>query len=101
MSISNIQVAVDEKLRKEAEDLFNDLGLSMSTAVSLFLKAAVSQDGLPFSIQSPPSKEILQEAFQLFEANAIQQGLEDLEKGHTLDGEKALARLREKYGNKI
>lgn len=50
MNTANINVRVDASLKKEAEDLFNDLGLNMSSAITLFLKSAVLHDGLPFHI---------------------------------------------------
>ena len=38
MATANINVRVDENLKKEAEGLFNDLGLNMSSAITMFLK---------------------------------------------------------------
>ncbi len=37
MATSNINVRVDSELKKSAETLFNDLGLSMSSAINIFL----------------------------------------------------------------
>lgn len=51
MSTTNINVRVDADLKKEAETLFNDLGLNMSTAVTMFLKSAVANDGIPFDVK--------------------------------------------------
>lgn len=49
-----IQVRVDMKLKKEADELFNDLGLDTASAVRLFLKQAVLNEGLPFAIRRFP-----------------------------------------------
>ena len=38
-------------MRQSAEELFNDLGLNMSSAITMFLKSAVSYDGIPFEIK--------------------------------------------------
>ena len=38
-------------LKQEAEALFNDLGLSMSSAINMFLRSAVMHDGIPFEIR--------------------------------------------------
>lgn len=51
MTTTNINVRVDENLKKEAERLFNDLGLNMSSAITIFLKSAVRCDGIPFEIR--------------------------------------------------
>lgn len=50
MATTNINVRVDENLKKEAEGLFNDLGLNMSSAITMFLKTAVRYDGIPFQL---------------------------------------------------
>ena len=48
MATTNINVRVDANLKKSAEALFADLGLNMSTAITMFLKSAVNHDGIPF-----------------------------------------------------
>ena len=53
MATSNINVRVDSDLKMQAESLFSDLGLNMSTAIIMFLKSAVSHDGLPFEVKRP------------------------------------------------
>lgn len=51
MATTNINVRVDAELKKSAEALFNNLGLNMSTAITMFLKSAVNHDGIPFEIR--------------------------------------------------
>lgn len=51
MATANINVRVDANLKKEAEALFGDLGLNMSSAITLFLKSAINHDGIPFEIR--------------------------------------------------
>ena len=51
MSPTNINVRVDSVLKQEAEDLFNELGLNMSTAINMFLRSAISHDGIPFEVK--------------------------------------------------
>lgn len=53
MAAENINIRVDSALKQEAEELFSDLGLSLSAAVSLFLRSAVNYDGIPFEIKRP------------------------------------------------
>ncbi|AGL00382.1 type II toxin-antitoxin system RelB/DinJ family antitoxin [Desulfoscipio gibsoniae] len=47
---SLIQIRVDDALKKDAEALFNDLGLDMPTAIRLFLKQSLLHNGIPFAI---------------------------------------------------
>lgn len=51
MATTNINVRVDAELKQSAEALFADLGLNMSAAITMFLKSAVSHDGIPFEVK--------------------------------------------------
>ncbi len=51
MATTNINVRVDTELKQAAEALFNGLGLNMSSAITMFLKSAVSHDGIPFEVK--------------------------------------------------
>lgn len=44
---------IDSELNRQATELLNGLGLSMSQAVSIFLKQVVLQKGLPFEVKYP------------------------------------------------
>lgn len=46
-----INLKIDSELKKEAQDLYADLGLSLSTAITMFLKKSVMEDGIPFKVQ--------------------------------------------------
>jgi DNA-damage-inducible protein J len=47
---SVIQIRLDTELKKDAESLFFDLGLDTPSAIRLFLKQAVTKNGIPFPI---------------------------------------------------
>jgi DNA-damage-inducible protein J len=51
MATTNVNVRVDSELKQSAEALFADLGLNMSSAITMFLKSAVSHDGIPFEVK--------------------------------------------------
>ncbi|MBO4502005.1 MAG: type II toxin-antitoxin system RelB/DinJ family antitoxin [Clostridia bacterium] len=51
MATTNINVRVDTELKKSADALFDELGLNMSAAITIFLKSAVNHDGIPFEIK--------------------------------------------------
>lgn len=40
---------VDDDVKKNAEVVFNALGISMSAAINMFLRAAIREEGLPIS----------------------------------------------------
>ena len=55
-SVINVNVPTDVK--DEATDLFNSLGLNMSTAINIFLKKSIYERGIPFEVKQKPSKEL-------------------------------------------
>ena len=73
---TNLNIRIDAKLKKDSDTLFKELGLNMSTAISMFLTKCVSTESIPFKVEkSNPTKELLE---------AIEEGervLKDLKKG--------------------
>ena len=51
MSMTNLNVRVDSKIKQQAEELFNSLGLNMSTAINVFLRQSIEAEGLPFIVR--------------------------------------------------
>ncbi len=54
MATTSITIRMDEKLKKQAEILFEDMGLNMTTAITMFTKAVVRQNKIPFEITADP-----------------------------------------------
>lgn len=50
MARVSTNINLDPDLKISAQELFADLGLDMTTAVTMFLKAAVREQGIPFEI---------------------------------------------------
>ena len=50
-----VTVRVDQGLKESAENLFNRLGLNMSTAFNIFLRKAVAEDAIPFPVSAKGS----------------------------------------------
>lgn len=63
-----IHVNVDENLKEEAEQLFDDLGLNMTSAITIFLKQSINEQAIPFMINKG-NKETLQALKDLKEGN--------------------------------
>ena len=53
-----IQIRVDEQLKAEATDVLDRLGLDLPTAVRMFLKRIVLEQGLPFSTVLPKTDAV-------------------------------------------
>ena len=56
--MSQIAVRVDDKLKKDATEVFSELGLDMTTAVKLFLKQSVLTRSIPFELKLNTDYEI-------------------------------------------
>jgi DNA-damage-inducible protein J len=54
MASTSVTIRMDENLKRRAEALFEDMGLNMTTAVTVFVKAAVRQNKIPFEISGDP-----------------------------------------------
>jgi DNA-damage-inducible protein J len=52
---TNVSIRMDVDLKKQAEELFADLGLNMTSAMTMFLKQAVRNQGIPFEISRIPN----------------------------------------------
>ena len=51
MANINITIRIDKELKKEADNLFHELGMSFTTAVTIFAKQAVREQRIPFDIK--------------------------------------------------
>ena len=48
---TNLNIRTDAEVKSAAEHIFEALGLTMSTAVNIFLRQAIRQGGLPFEVK--------------------------------------------------
>ncbi len=51
MKSSNYTCRIDTDLRTRSNAIFNDLGLTLGTAINIFLRKAVSVGGFPFDVR--------------------------------------------------
>lgn len=47
---TNVCIRIDANLKKQADLLFDELGMNMSTAFNIFVRQAIRDGGIPFSI---------------------------------------------------
>ena len=50
MAQTSINIRIDEDVKKQAERLFADMGLNMTTAVNIFVRQSLRQGCIPFVI---------------------------------------------------
>lgn len=57
---TNLNIRIDEELKGDAEAIFHELGLSMSSAINIFLRHCVRYGGIPFELRiGNPNAETL------------------------------------------
>ena len=61
--MAQINLRIDDEVKRRAEKTFDDIGLSMSAAITIFLKAVVRENRIPFELSADPfySKENMAE----------------------------------------
>ncbi len=61
MAKINTNISIDKDLKKQAVLLFKELGLDLSTAISLFLQQSVREQRIPFMIgKNIPNAETIE-----------------------------------------
>ena len=55
---TNISIRMDADLKAQADELFAELGMSLSTAFNIFVRQSLREGGLPFEVKlDRPNKE--------------------------------------------
>ena len=52
---ASITIRMNKSIKQQAQKLFADLGIDMSSAINLFIKQAIFQNGLPFEVGQKPN----------------------------------------------
>ncbi len=53
MATAPTQIRINADIKKQANELFSQLGLDMSSAVNLFLYQCILRGGIPFTVEIP------------------------------------------------
>ena len=64
MATTPTQIRIDAEIKKQANELFSNLGLDMSGAVNLFLYQCILHGGLPFNIELPRYNQLTLDAME-------------------------------------
>ena len=51
MATTNLNIRTDKVVKEQAEQIFNELGLNVSTAINIFLKTTIREHGIPFDLK--------------------------------------------------
>ena len=59
MATTNLNICTDKAIKDRAEKVFNELGLNMTTAVNMFMKASIRTHGIPFDLKMDVPQETM------------------------------------------
>lgn len=89
MATTNISIRMDSDLKAQADALFSELGMNLSTAFNIFVRQSLRDGGIPFEIKmDQPNKETMA---AMLEAERI---VKDPNVKHYSDVEEALRELK-------
>jgi len=52
--MAQVNIRIDDTLKEKAERIFDELGLNMTSAFTIFVKEAVRRRGIPFELTLDP-----------------------------------------------
>lgn len=94
---ANLYARIEPALKENAEAILNVLGISASSAITMFYKQIVMHNGIPFELKIPNHpldiNKITEEEFN----KEIEKGLQDVENGNTIPAKEVFASIRNKY----
>ena len=89
MASTNFSVRMDSEIKKQCEALYGELGMSLTTAINVFLRQSLRAGGFPFEVRlDQPNKETIA---AMLEAERI---AKDPSIKHYSDVEEALRELK-------
>jgi len=75
--MATIQIRVDDNIKSSADSLFAALGLDTSTAVRMFISAALEHNGIPFEVKRKKERKPNAE---------LREAIEDIRLNRNLNG---------------
>ena len=82
--MTNITIRIDENVKKDAETLFEKLGMSMSGAINVFFRQAIREQAIPFRIKVKTDEEKYNEYFNPINMKIIRESIAQAEAGEVV-----------------
>lgn len=73
--MSQIQIRIDEKTKKEAKKILDQLGIDMSAAIKVYLRQIVINKGIPLNLLTENAMSVSQEKEILKAANEAERDI--------------------------
>jgi DNA-damage-inducible protein J len=82
--MTNITIRIDDRVKHDAETLFDSLGLSISGAVNVFFRQAIREQAIPFPIKAKTAEEKYNEYFTPQTVERILKSEKQAERGEVI-----------------
>jgi len=79
--MTNITVRIDDDVKREAETLFDTLGMSVSGAINIFFRQAIREQAIPFQIRAKTAEEKYGEYFNPRNLKILEESIAELKAG--------------------
>jgi DNA-damage-inducible protein J len=89
--MTNITVRIDDEVKRDAEVLFDKLGLSISGAINVFFRQAIREQAIPFQIKATTGEEKYNAYFNPHNMKILMESIEQAKSGQIIT--KSLAEL--------
>ena len=78
MSKTSMSIRLDSEVKEQAQQVFNNLGMDITTAINIFLRQAIQYQGLPFDVRLDENRKLLQVLTDLDQNRNMSQSFESV-----------------------
>ena len=78
MSKTSMSIRLDSEVKEQAQQVFNNLGMDMTTAINIFLRQAIQYQGLPFDVRLDENRKLLEILTDLDQNRNMSQSFESV-----------------------
>ena len=78
MPKTSMSIRLDSEVKEQAQQVFNHLGMDMTTAINIFLRQAIQYQGLPFDVRLDENQKLLQVLTDLGQNRNMSQSFESV-----------------------
>ena len=82
--MTNITIRIDDEVKRNAETLFEKLGLSISGAINVFFRQAIREQAIPFPIRAATKEEKYNEYFNPYNMKILMESIAQAERGEVI-----------------
>lgn len=78
MSKMSMSIRLDSEVKEQAQQVFSNLGMDMTTAINIFLRQVIQYQGLPFDVRLDENRKLLQVLTDLDQNRNMSQSFESV-----------------------